>query len=140
MDELKKDTEALELTDRLIQLINTIPTEKKHELVKLLQIWQRKEQRENSRVNCMLPVDYSTKDRVYRDFIQNLGNGGVFIETKDPLSVGKSISLTFSIPISQNHYKITGKIVRGEKNGFAVQFSKKLNQFDKQVIKASMEE
>lgn len=138
MDELKMDNNEQELTDRLIQMINTIPIDKKQELLELLKIWQRPEQREHSRISCILPVDYSTKDRVYRDFIQNLGNGGVFIETREPLSIGKDISLTFSIPKSQNHYKITGKIIRDENNGFAVQFSKKLNEYEKQVIETSI--
>ena len=123
------------LTDRLIGLINNISDEKKEQLLQLLLDWQKKEQRGDDRVPCLIPVDFSTPDRVYRDFIQNFSNGGVFIETRETLAPGQPVSLTFSAPNSQNHFKIVGTVLRSEDKGVAVKFEKKLSRYQEEVIK-----
>jgi hypothetical protein len=123
------------LTDRLIGLIHNISEEKKAQLLELLLEWQKKEQRGDDRVPCLIPVDFSTQDRVYRDFIQNFSNGGVFIETRENLAPGQPVSLTFSAPNSQNHFKIVGTILRSEDKGVAVKFDKKLSPYQEEIIK-----
>jgi Tfp pilus assembly protein PilZ len=72
---------------------------------------------------------------VYRDFIQNFSNGGVFIETRENLAPGQPVSLTFSAPNSQNHFKIVGTILRSEEKGVAVKFQKKLSPYQEEIIK-----
>jgi Tfp pilus assembly protein PilZ len=124
-----------DLTDRLIGLIHNISEAKKEQLLELLLDWQKKEQRGDGRVPCLIPVDFSTQDRVYRDFIQNFSNGGVFIETRENLAPGEPVSLTFSAPNSQNHFKIVGTILRSEEKGVAVQFDKKLSPYQEEIIK-----
>jgi Tfp pilus assembly protein PilZ len=123
------------LTDRLIGLIHNISEEKKEQLLQLLLEWQKNEQRGDQRVPCLIPVDFSTQDRVYRDFIQNFSNGGVFIETRENLAPGQPVSLTFSAPNSQNHFKIIGTILRSEDRGVAVQFERKLSRYQEEIIK-----
>lgn len=123
------------LNDRLIALIHNISEEKKEKLLELLLDWQKKEQRGDDRVPCLIPVDFSTQDRVYRDFIQNFSNGGVFIETRENLVPGEPVSLTFSAPNSQNHFKIVGTILRSENSGVAVKFDKKLSRYQEEIIK-----
>ncbi len=126
------------LTERLTSLINNLSDEKKEQLLELLLEWQRREQRQDERIPCLIAVDYSTSERFYRDFIQDLSNGGVFIETREPLEVGQSLSLTFSIPKTQSNFKITGKIVRTEAHGIAVKFDKKLSGYQKQIIQSAI--
>ena len=123
------------LNDRLMALIHNISEEKKEKLLELLLDWQKKEQRGDDRVPCLIPVDFSTQDRVYRDFIQNFSNGGVFIETRENLAPGEPVSLTFSAPNSQNHFKIVGTILRSENSGVAVKFEKKLSRYQEEIIK-----
>lgn len=130
------DNEANQsLTDRLIALIHNITDDKKEKLLELLLDWQKNEQRGDDRVPCLIPVDFSTQDRVYRDFIQNFSNGGVFIETRENLAPGEPVSLTFSAPNSQNHFKIVGTILRSENSGVAVKFEKKLSRYQEEIIK-----
>jgi Tfp pilus assembly protein PilZ len=123
------------LTNRLIGLIHNISEDKKEQLLELLLEWQKNEQRGDERVPCLIPVDFSTQDRVYRDFIQNFSNGGVFIETRENLAPGQPVSLTFSAPNSQNHFKIVGTILRSEDRGVAVKFEKKLSRYQEEIIK-----
>ncbi|MCB2149696.1 MAG: PilZ domain-containing protein [Deltaproteobacteria bacterium] len=135
-------TEILEdenkLTERLISAISKLSPQRKKMLSELLEEWERLDYREDSRMPCFLPVDYSTNDRVYQDFINNLSKGGVFIETLSPFRVGQSISLIFTLPLMQKTFKIPGTIVRTEQDGIGVKFSKKLTPYQKELIHSAI--
>jgi uncharacterized protein (TIGR02266 family) len=78
--------------------------------------------REHSRKPLVTVVDYATQGQAYRDFIQNISAGGVFIETAVPVSIGQELSLTFALPSQQAHIKITGEVVRINPKGIGVRF------------------
>ncbi|PID39536.1 MAG: hypothetical protein CR984_06665 [Proteobacteria bacterium] len=122
------------LTERLLQAVSSLTLQRKKMLEKLLQEWERLDYREDSRIPCFLPVDYSTSNRVYQDFINNLSRGGAFIETVSLFPVGQSISLIFSIPSFQKSFKISGSIVRTEEDGIGVRFAEKLTPYQKEII------
>ncbi|BBO73031.1 hypothetical protein DSCW_04480 [Desulfosarcina widdelii] len=126
------------LTDRLIQAISKLSLQRKKMLEELLHEWDRLDYREDSRIPCFFPVDYSTADRVYQDFINNLSNGGVFIETSASLREGQAISLIFTVPNLQNSFKISGTIVRTERDGIGVKFTKKLTSYQKELINSAI--
>ena len=136
------DADVLEnekkLTDRLIRAVSKLNLQRKKMLEELLHEWDRLDYREDSRIPCFLPVDYSTPDRVYQDFINNLSNGGVFIETSASLAEGQSISLIFTVPNLQKSFKISGTIVRTERDGIGVKFSKKLTPYQKELINSAI--
>jgi Tfp pilus assembly protein PilZ len=67
-------------------------------------------------------VDYATQGQAYKDFVQNISAGGVFIRTTVPASVGQELSLTFALPPYQAHIKITGEVVRISPKGIGVKF------------------
>ena len=133
-----KKTDILEdeakLTERLIQAVAKLSPQRKKMLDELLTEWERLDYREDSRIPCFLPVDYSTKDRVYQDFINNLSKGGVYIETLSPFRVGQLLSLIFSLPSVQKTFKISGNIVRTEQDGIGVKFTKNLTSYQKELI------
>jgi len=83
-----------------------------------------KEKRSYIRKPFFMPVDYSTRDRVYRDFIKDISTGGVFIETLRPLPVGQEISMAFSFPNLRQNFKISGDFVRMDPKGIGVAFIK----------------
>lgn len=137
-----KKTDILEdedqLTERMMKTVAKLSPQRKKMLDELLKEWNRLDCREDSRIPCFLPVDYSTKDRVYQDFINNLSNDGVFIETVAPLRAGQSISLIFSVPSLQKSFKISGTIVRAEQDGIGVKFLKKLTAYQKELIHSAI--
>ncbi len=135
----KDNGHGLGLDERMLNLIHNLSNEKKQQLLDLLIEWQKKEQRGHSRIPCLIAVDYTTTQRVYRDFIHDLSKGGVFIETREPFQIGEIISLTFSLPNSQSHFKIAGKIIRSEEGGIAVQFDTKLSKYQEEIIKKSID-
>ena len=127
-----------ELTDRLIQAVTKLSPQRKKMLEALLREWERLDYREDSRIPCFLPVDYSASDRVYQDFINNLSNGGVFIETAASLHTGESLSLIFTVPTLQKSFKISGTIIRKEQDGIGVKFSKKLTPYQTELIHSAI--
>ena len=127
-----------QLTERLVKAVTLLSAERKKMLDELIKEWERLDYREDSRIACFLAVDYSTKDRVYQDFINNLSNGGVFIETSAPFHVGQSVSMTFSVPSLSRTFKIGGTIIRTEQDGIGVQFDKKLTPYQKELIHSAI--
>ncbi len=132
-----KDDEK-KLTERLIQAVTKLSPQRKKMLEELLDEWERLDYREHSRIPCFLPVDYSTTDRVYQDFINNLSNGGVFIETTAAFEEGQALSLIFTVPTLQKSFKISGTVVRAEPDGIGVKFSKKLTPYQKELIHSAI--
>ena len=126
------------ISQKIMSLVQNLSEEKKQLLLDLLVEWQQKELRSDSRMPCLVAVDFATKKRSYRDFMHDLSKGGVFIETRETFSIGDKVSMTFSMPDNQNHFKISGNIVRSEGNGIGVQFDTKLSSQQEEVIKASI--
>jgi len=81
-----------------------------------------KGRRKHYRKPFFMVVDYTTQGHAYRDFIQNISPGGVFIETRMHFSVGQELSLTFALPSCQHHIKISGEVVRTSPQGIGVKF------------------
>ena len=80
------------------------------------------ERRKHVRKPFFMVVDYAAKGRTYKDFIQNISTGGVFIETRMPLYAGQKLAMSFPLPNCKKHVKITGKIVRTNVQGVGVKF------------------
>jgi uncharacterized protein (TIGR02266 family) len=107
---------------RLIELIKDIPEEDQRTLLKELEEKYNKGRRRQERKPFFMVVDYSTKDRVYKDYIQNISAGGVFIETQMPFSVGQEVSLSFPLPNYLKYIKILGEVVRTCPQGIGLRF------------------
>jgi len=83
---------------------------------------QPAEKRSYFRKPCFFPVNYATSDRAYQEFIQNISNSGAFVETRYLLSVGRNISITFSLPGSKKNIKMKGSIARTTPQGIGIAF------------------
>ncbi|MBW1893724.1 MAG: PilZ domain-containing protein [Deltaproteobacteria bacterium] len=128
-----KESDEPDITSRLIDLIKAIPKYKQRQLLDWLNKWDLRGKRKHNRKSCLISVDYSTPERFYREFIQDISAGGLYIETREPLSKGDGISLTFSVPNSQVPIRVTGKIVRAEESGIAVEF-KKISKYQEEIM------
>ena len=110
------------ITARLIELIKNMPEDEQRTLLKDLEEKPFEGRRKYVRKPFLMAVDYSTKDHVYKDFIQDISTGGVFIETHMPFTVGQEVSLTFPLPNYQKHIKVVGEVVRSTTQGVGVKF------------------
>ena len=121
-DQLDDETR---IAARLIDLICDMSVAQQLELLKQLDKGQYKGGRSDYRRNRKIAVDYEVNDKVHKEFIHDISSAGVFIETQSPPSAGEKIKLTFSIADNKKPVTITGRIVRTEPDGFAVDFRRK---------------
>jgi Tfp pilus assembly protein PilZ len=121
--------------EQLVGIIKNISEDKQLKLLELLKQWNEQGNRDYNRKSCLIAVDYSSQDRFFRDFIQNISAGGVFIETREVFSAGQEIGLTFSIPHSQIPFRISGRIMRTSSKGVAVKFLK-VTGYQEEILNA----
>jgi uncharacterized protein (TIGR02266 family) len=55
-------------------------------------------QRKTPRTSTVIQVDYHTADSFFRDFVDNVSTGGMFIATPKPLEPGTQLRLEFLLP------------------------------------------
>jgi type IV pilus assembly protein PilZ len=70
-----------------------------------------RDNRSGHRIPIQLLVDYRSGGTYLFDFCRDLGTGGVFIETKTPLTQGSSVDLTFTIPDSKETLEAKGQVI-----------------------------
>jgi Tfp pilus assembly protein PilZ len=121
--------------EQLVGIIKNISEDKQLKLLELLKQWNEQGNRDYNRKSCLIAVDYSSQDRFFRDFIQNISAGGLFIETREVFSAGQEIGLTFSIPNSQIPFRISGRITRTSSEGVAVKFLK-VTGYQEEILNA----
>jgi uncharacterized protein (TIGR02266 family) len=131
MTELSPQSKEFSTTERLIELVRGLPENDQQALLSELEKKQSGEKRKHPRKAYFMAVDYATEDRAYKDFIRDIGMGGVFIRTRMPFSVGQEISLSFPLPDQRRHVKINGEIVRAGEQGIGVRF--KMNSKDQET-------
>jgi Tfp pilus assembly protein PilZ len=82
----------------------------------------KKERRRHPRKACTVVVDYTLKERVFKDLMLNISRGGALISTSRPFLIGEEVSLVFPHPVSREHRRIKGEIVWGGPQGIGVKF------------------
>ena len=125
-------------TARLFELIKRMPEDEQLALLKELGERFSKGRRKHEREPFFMVADYSTENRVYRDYIQNLSAGGVFIETHMPFTSGQEVSLAFPLPNYKKYIKIIGEVARVTPQGIGVVF-KMVNQEQETMVKSLLE-
>ncbi len=125
-------------TARLFEMIKRMPEDEQLALLKELGERLSKGRRKHEREPFFMVADYSAEDRVYRDYIQNVSAGGVFIETHMPFTSGQEVSLAFPLPNYKKYIKIIGEVARVTPQGIGVVF-KMVNQEQETMVKSLLE-
>lgn len=123
------------VTVRLIEILLDMPEEDQRNMLKILEsdLAQKqdvpenkktspKDFREHPRKTSLIAVDCSTHDICFTNFIHDISNGGVFIETHAPFYVGQKIALNFSLPEPEGPISIGSEVIRINSNGIGVKF------------------
>jgi hypothetical protein len=113
------------ITARLIDLICDMSISQQLELLGQLDRRKYKSGRADHRRDRTILVDYEVNNLLRQDFIRDISNVGVFIETPAPPPVGEKIRLSFSLTNAKGPIRVTGRIVRSTEKGFAVAFRRK---------------
>jgi hypothetical protein len=118
------------VTARIFELILQMPFEARKQLLEHLETNLDDGKRRTPRERYYKDVDFATKDRVFRGFIQNISADGVLIETGESVDIGQEIVLAFQLPNTTEHIKIKGKIVRIlPSGGFGVKFETPIQNY-----------
>lgn len=111
-----------EATSKLMSKILKMSPREIMDILKIIEEKEHQKKRHSPRVDYFMAVDYVVEERAYKGFIKNISSEGVFIETTDNFSIDTDITLTFALPNSQGHIRVSGKIIRQEKNGIGIAF------------------
>jgi Tfp pilus assembly protein PilZ len=107
---------------RLLKSITNLPEKEQRILLKFIEDNGIKKRKHHRKLYFM-EVDYATSDRAYKDFIRDISEGGVFIETRRRFSVGEEILMSLFFP-NRSQRLITGEIVRMTPDGIGVKFKR----------------
>lgn len=71
-----------------------------------------RERRKAKRTQLVVRVEYSTIDDFFSEFSRDINQGGLFIETTRPLSLGAEVMMRFSLPGGDEAIETVGHVVR----------------------------
>ena len=77
------------------------------------------ERRRSPRAEVLVRIDYKTVDELFADFARNVNEGGLFVETENPLAIDTVVSMQFQIPGSEEPVRASGRVVRTTEGGAA---------------------
>ena len=115
------------VTARIIEIVLAMPVGERRTLLKYLEEKHIAGRRKYPRKTYFMEVNFVTRDRASSGYIQDISSDGLFVETKESLSVGQHITLSFRLPNSEEHIKINGEIVRVSPQGIGVKLGMTLN-------------
>ena len=110
-------------------LITNISEAKRWDLLEKLEKYEQSkltEMREHPRRPSFIPVECSSHEVCFTDFIQDISKGGVYIQTDGNFYIGQSITLTFSLHKEEDAISVRGKVVRIDPEGIGVKFEEVL--------------
>ncbi len=114
MEETKKlKPEIAELKEKIKEL---------EDEVQKLRTLKTGDKRAHPRKKLLTMVDYATPDKFLHDYVHNISEGGMFIQTRKPLAVGTEITLAFTIPKSDIPIKVKAEVVWIGKKGMGIKF------------------
>lgn len=82
---------------------------------------------EYPRRTAYIIAKYTVQEGTHRDVIKNIGAGGLFVKTSRKVSQGQTIALEFPLFEFNNIVKVTGRVIRRDPDGFAVEFDHPLH-------------
>jgi uncharacterized protein (TIGR02266 family) len=75
------------------------------------------ERRKNSRIPVSLEVTFDSGEQVLSSYLFDIGEGGIFIGTPDPLEEGSPIRLCFHLPGMSNSLLVMGTVIWRQGSG-----------------------
>lgn len=110
------------LISQLFNIVLSLSEKQQQILLKHAEELFLQEKRDHIRKDVKIPVYYATYDRVYSNYIKNISQHGLFIETQRPLFVGEEILMTFRLKGFDKPLKIKGEVAHATRAGIGVEF------------------
>ena len=120
-----------EISDRLFELISSMPKAEKRDLLEVLEIMHASkptEKRKHHRKTPSTNIDCLMHEVVLKNSIQNISQAGVFIETAHTFSIGQKLSMAILLAGREETLQLSGTIVRIDSNGVAIEFDETISE------------
>ncbi|UCD90937.1 MAG: PilZ domain-containing protein [Desulfobacterales bacterium] len=120
-----------EVSNRLFELISSMPEAEKQDLLEVLEIMhasKRKERRKHHRNIPLMNMDLLMHEIVLKNCIQNISKAGVLIETTQSFSVGQKLSMAIQLAGKEDAVQLGGTIVRVDSDGVAIEFDETISE------------
>ena len=106
----------------LSQFLDNLSIDDQRVLSRLLNSWEKRDQRRQPRMPCTIITKYSVNDMDYKGVMRNISLDGAFIESRHELAVNQRIAQSFFFPNFEIPIRSNSKIMWIESGGFGVQF------------------
>ena len=106
----------------LSQFLDNLSVDDQRMLSRLLNTWEKRDQRRNPRIPCSIITQYSVNDQEHKGVMRNISIDGAFIESQHELTVNQQIAQSFFFPNFEIPIRSNSKIVWIQSGGFGVQF------------------
>jgi len=106
----------------LSQFLENLSIDDQRVLSRLLNTWEKRDQRRHRRMPCNIITEYVVDDQEHKGVMRNISLGGAFIEARRELAVGRQIAQSFFFPNFEIPIRSKSKIVWVASAGFGVQF------------------
>lgn len=113
---------------RITEIVSTMSESELEKFLTVLEKWweSNRGKRKHARKDISVYSLFMLGSYFFRDYIKNIGAGGLFLETKTPVTVGGAIIIRFALSDNEEPIEVEGKIVRVKPNGFGVKFNEPL--------------
>ena len=111
-------------TKQLAQLFNNLTFDDQRMLSRLLNSWEKKDQRQHPRMPCSIITEYTVNEQPYQGTIKNISPGGAYISSLTLFPVNQEIFQSFFFPNFEIPIRSNSKIAWIGSDGFGVQFDR----------------
>lgn len=124
MDSVRMPVQYQTITHQLFQAIKEMPEDEERSLLKLLNrgVLKGRCWRQHFRKPIHMPVRYTSKDGLSSGVVRDISLGGVFILSRDVVSLGERLAMFFSHANFDKTVWITGDVIRVTSEGIGVRF------------------
>ena len=120
---LSEDNPATRTEDqRLSHFIDNLTLDDQRALSRLLNSWEKRDQRKHPRERCSIITDYIVDNHNYKDVMQDISPYGAYIASRHLFPVNQIIFQTFFFPNFEIPIRSNSKIVWIGSDGFGVKF------------------
>ena len=107
---------------RLSQFVDMLTIDDQRALSRLLNSWERRDQRKTPREKCSIITEYIVEKHQYKGIIRNISPYGAYIKSRNVFAVNRIIHQSFFFPNFEIPIRSNSKIVWIGSEGFGVQF------------------
>jgi Tfp pilus assembly protein PilZ len=118
---------------RLLEIILSMSEDQQQTILNQAEALAKGDRRTFERKACHLEVDFATSDRMFKGFIKNISQVGVFISARAPVIIGEDVLMVFKVSEAATSVKLKGEVAHATRWGIGIEFAEKGEKFKQMV-------